>query len=285
MKFGVTTMTLSAVLTTYLFSLAYFHYTGTYYFIDDNIPIAVFLGMNLLFTDPSTAPQSELGRIIFGITYGATVVWLYWFLGALGVPTFYDKLLQVPLMNLSVRAIDRFARSRPLSWIDPARLGTAWPKMRRNLVYTSLWVIVFSTLTITKGLGDLHPGHHVPFWIDACDEGKRNGCTSLEQIELHYCGLGSGWACNDLGVLMTGGKLKDNSHATQAFVRACNLGNVTGCQNARDTVLGAPQRSEPAPGDLKLVLREGKGALPEMSDAELGRRACAQGWLSYCGAK
>ena len=56
--FGVTTMTMSAVVTMYLFGLAYFAFAGTYYFIDSYIPIAVFLGMHLLFTDPSTAPRT-----------------------------------------------------------------------------------------------------------------------------------------------------------------------------------------------------------------------------------
>src|SRR5262249_5139878 len=59
--FGVTTMTMSAVVATYLFGLAYYGVTGTYFFFDSYIPIAVFLGMHLLFTDPSTAPRSELG--------------------------------------------------------------------------------------------------------------------------------------------------------------------------------------------------------------------------------
>jgi len=284
LKFGVTTMTLSAVLTTYAFSVAYFAYTGTYYFIDDNIPIAVFLGMNLLFTDPSTSPQTELGRIFFGILYGSTVVWLYWLLGSLGVPTFYDKLLQVPIMNLMVRAIDRAVRSPALSWLDPARLGSAWPKMRRNAVYTSAWIVVFGVLTFTQGLGDVHPGHHVPFWIAACGDGRRNGCATLEDIELHYCGIGSGWACNDLGVLMTEGKVKDNSHASQAFARACGFGNEAGCANARAGA-GTPQRSQPSIADLRLVLREGKGPLPDLPDTQLRERACAQGWQEYCGAR
>ncbi|TAK15616.1 MAG: hypothetical protein EPO35_06900 [Acidobacteria bacterium] len=285
LKFGVTTMTLSAVLTTYLFSLAYFRWTGTYYFIDDNIPIAVFLGMNLLFTDPSTSPQSELGRIIFGVTYGATVVWLYWFLGTLGVPTFYDKLLQVPLMNLAVRRIDAIARSPRLAWLDPARLGAEWPKMRRNFAYTSIWVVVFGTLTFTKELGDLHPGHHVPFWVKACDEGRRNGCRTLEEIELHYCGIGSGWACNDLGVLMTEGRLKDNTHADQAFARACGFGNQVACANRARAAGQAPKRSEPSAADLTLLLREGKGALPNLPEAQLHARACAQGWAQFCAPK
>jgi hypothetical protein len=281
-KFGVTTMTLSAVLTTYVFSAAYFAHTGTYYFIDDNIPIAVFLGMNLLFTDPSTSPQTELGRIIFGIIYGGCVVWLYWFLGWLGVPTFYDKLLQVPLMNLSVRAIDHAVRSPALSWLDPARLGSAWPKMRRNVVYGSVWVLVFSALTFTQGLGDAHPGHHVPFWINACDKNLRNGCSTLEEIESRYCGLGSGWACNDLGVLMTERKLKNNTHAPQAFARACHFSNQMGCENLRDAVLGVAQRSEPSVADLQYVLREGKGPLPALPEPEMRARACAQGWQTYC---
>ncbi len=65
--FGVTSMTMSAVVTTYLFGLLYFAATGVYYFFDSYMPIAVFLGMHLLFTDPSTSPRTELGRIIFGI--------------------------------------------------------------------------------------------------------------------------------------------------------------------------------------------------------------------------
>src|SRR5213079_427956 len=109
--FGVTTMTMSAVVSTYLFGLLYYAATGVYFFYDSYIPIAVFLGMHLLFTDPSTAPRTELGRLLFGAMYGASVVALFWLLGRLGVPTFYDKLLPVPLLNLMIRGIDSVARS------------------------------------------------------------------------------------------------------------------------------------------------------------------------------
>ena len=100
--FGVTSMTMSAVVATYLFGLAYLALTGTYFFYDSYIPIAVFLGMHLLFTDPSTSPRTELGRIMFGALYGLSTVALFGLLGALGLPTFYDKLLQVPILNLSI---------------------------------------------------------------------------------------------------------------------------------------------------------------------------------------
>ncbi len=58
--------------------------TGIYFFYDSYIPIAVFLGMHLLFNDPSTSPRTELGRIIFGALYGLSTVLLYWLLGSWG---------------------------------------------------------------------------------------------------------------------------------------------------------------------------------------------------------
>src|SRR5205823_13830417 len=64
--FGVTTMTMSAVMTTYLFGLAYFRATGVYFFFDSYIPISVFFGMHLLFTDPrSEEHTSELQSLAY----------------------------------------------------------------------------------------------------------------------------------------------------------------------------------------------------------------------------
>src|SRR5205814_7724797 len=63
-------MTMSAVVTTYVFGRVYFALTGTYFFYDSYIPISVFLGMHLLFNDPATSPRTELGRIIYGSLYG-----------------------------------------------------------------------------------------------------------------------------------------------------------------------------------------------------------------------
>ena len=54
--FGVTPMTMAAVVTTFVSSAVYYAATGSYFFFDSHVPIAVFLGMHLLFTDPATAP-------------------------------------------------------------------------------------------------------------------------------------------------------------------------------------------------------------------------------------
>jgi hypothetical protein len=147
--FGVTPMTMSAVVTTYLFSLMYFAATGSYYFLDSHVPIAVFLGMHLLFTDPSTSPRTELGRLIFGAIYGLSTVALLAVLGKLGAPTVYDKLLQVPIMNLSVRLIDRVTRSRMLQAFNPAVLGRALMPRQRNVAYMSIWALMFTTMNVT----------------------------------------------------------------------------------------------------------------------------------------
>lgn len=141
--FGVTTMTMSAVATTYMGNSLVHAATGNYLFGYRGMPAAVFLGMVLLFTDPSTSPRSELGRIIFGIFYGLSVMALYFLLESFDLPSFYDKLLPVPILNLMIQGIDRAAVSSPLKWIDPAALGKSMKTSQRNLTYIFLWTLLF----------------------------------------------------------------------------------------------------------------------------------------------
>ena len=138
--FGVTTMTMSAVVTMYLFGLFYFASTGIYYFFDSYIPIAVFLGMHLLFNDPSTSPRSGLGRILFGVLYALGVIALYAVLDRATIPTFYDKLLAVPVMNLLIQVIDRVAQAQAAETLRPDGTGrrsvpgsAPQPALRRRL--------------------------------------------------------------------------------------------------------------------------------------------------------
>src|SRR5204863_9759455 len=108
--------------------------------------VAAFPAMLLRVVAPPTAPKTELGRIIFGTLYGATTVGLYAFLQSYGLPTFYDKLMQVPFLNLSVRALDRLARSPRMAWLDPGRLAAAAPPQRRRPAYTSMAVGGFAAV-------------------------------------------------------------------------------------------------------------------------------------------
>lgn len=280
--FGVTTMTMSAVLTTYLFGLAYYLATGTYYFFDSYIPIAVFLGMHLLFTDPSTAPRTELGRLIFGMLYGLSTVVLYALLGAAGLPTFYDKLLQVPLLNLLVRRIDRLVRSTSLGRFDPARLGAGLTSRARNLAYIGVWSAVFSVMSATQGVGDRHPGQWLPFWQQACQQQRASSCQYLAQLYATYCRAGSGWSCNELGILQVDKEL-NAAAAAESMQRGCELGFQPACLNAVTVNRPGPRVSEPPPSeDLPILLRGSKGPIAGQSLASLHDRACDQGWSASC---
>ena len=149
--FGVASMTLAAVAASYVFAVAYYAATGGYFFLVPSIPIAVFLGMHLLFNDPSTSPRTELGRIIFGVLYGLSVVLLFALLDGAGAPTFYDKLLAVPLLNLLAPLIDRAARSGVMRRLDPAAFGQRLAPRRRHLAYMAVWALVFGVMQLQTG--------------------------------------------------------------------------------------------------------------------------------------
>lgn len=281
--FGVTSMTMSAVVTMYAFGLLYFAATGTYFFYG-YIPIAVFLGMHLLFTDPSTSPRTELGRIMFGMMYAVSVLVVYAMLDTARVASFYDKLLPVPILNLSIKLIDRAARSSVLKRFDPAALGRSLTPRQRNLAYMSVWAVVFAIMSAVQGVGDTHRARWVPFWREACYEGLRNGCQRLALMEAAYCRFGSGWACNDLGLLLAEGRYGSATAAASTFRRACSLGFTEGCANLQvlTTRTGSLQEGPPRLNDLPIVLNEGKGPVLGQTPPELYSRACRQGWTSFC---
>ena len=282
--FGVSSMTLPAVLTTYLFSMVYLWATGTYFFLDSNVPIAVFLGMHLLFTDPSTSPRSDLGRVIFGVIYALTVIGLFALLEWAGVPSFYDKLLQVPFMNLMVRAIDRWATSGWLASLNPARLMPQATPRLRGVAYATLWVLTFAGISAANGVGDSHPGHSIPFWEAACRDNRVRGCEALAAIETSYCAQGSGWACNELGILGATGRAA-TPPPMELFVGACAYGSGAACANQKgvNDLTGRYVHEDPTALDYELLLQQGKGRLPAASPLERYSQACDQGWLAGCG--
>ena len=281
--FGVTSMTMAAVVTTYLFGLLYFAATGTYYFFDSYIPIAVFLGMHLLFTDPSTSPRTELGRIIFGVAYGLSTVLLYTLLADAGAPTFYDKLLPIPILNLSVRAIDRAARSNVLRRFDPAALGRSLAPRQRNLAYMSIWVVGFAIISAAQGVGDNHRGQWVPFWQQACADDRPYACSYLAATQSTFCDAGSGWACNEFGILQTD-LYVDGPGPIESLEAGCELGFLPACAN-RDTLksgVDGPVRAPPTLEDYPIILRGSKATITDRTPASLYARACDQGWPHAC---
>ena len=279
--FSVTLGSAAAAATLFALSALYSSVTGVPYFLDSEIPSAVFLGLHLLVTDPSTSPKTPLGRTIFGVMYGLGVFGLYSMLFAIGAPTFYDKLMCVPLLNLSVPRIDRFVKSLgERSFI--IRLGLEGPLGRHNLAHMAVWILFFGTMTLLGRTDGRHPGDVLPFWVQACAENRPTACRRLLQLEGTYCNDNSGWACNELGRHYIEGRLTSANQelANGYFSRACELRFQPGCVNLLDqsTLSDAPPRVL----DLRLLLREGGLNLMNMSEPDLYARACEHQWTFAC---
>ncbi len=279
--FSITLVAGTAAAVLFGLSAAYSTWTGIPYFIDSEIPAAVFLGLHLLITDPSTSPRTRLGKAAFGALYGIGVFSLYAVLGAAGAPTFYDKLLCVPLLNLSVRGIDASVARLRARATDPSS-GGGWAPARLNLAHMAAWILFFGAMTATGRTDGRHPGDSVPFWVEACAEGLPKSCQRLLQIEASYCGDSAGWACNELGVHYTAGIAveADSQLARSFYARACELRFQAGCLNLLTPT--STIRSVPRTLDLRLMLREGGLNLMEMPESALYARACAHDWRFAC---
>lgn len=281
--FGVATMTWAAVVSAYAFGLLYFAATGVYYFNDAYIPIAVFLGMHLLFTDPSTSPKSQPGRVIFGVLYGMGCIGLVVVLDGLGAPTFYDKLLPVPILNLSVRWIDRLATRGFWQHLQPERLMGFLPTAHTRIRTASLWIVTFIGISAAGGVGDDHPGQYLPFWDGACEAGSVRGCEYLAFMQQVYCDRGSGWACNERGINLAT-KLGQRGAAGAEFERACALRFPAGCDNLLRATSGGQDFAEAPPPleELPIVIRGSKGPVTERDPVALYALACERGWRETC---
>ena len=267
--FSITTVTAAAAITLVGLSAVYYAMTGVPYFVDSDIPSAVFLGMHLLVTDPSTSPRTPLGRVIFGVSYGLGVFGLYSLLGSMGMPTFYDKLLCVPMLNLLVPAIDRFVKS-----IGPSpllhRLALDGPLGRGNLAHMAVWAGIFVVMMTTGSADGMHRGDSLPFWEQACAEGTPQACRAAAAHRSLVL-----WRQRGLGLQRAGPPLRgradrrraDPDRAFAYFARACEGRFQAGCVNMLDA--STPSRVDPRPLDLRLLLREGGPNLLEMPEPEL----------------
>lgn len=287
--FSITLIAGTAALTLFGLSAAYYAVTGVPYFVDSDIPAAVFLGLHLLVTDPSTSPRTPLGKTIFGGLYGVGVFALYALLGAAGAPTFYDKLLCVPLLNLGVRGIDDAVRSlRERGFVVPGLSGSVearrawWSPRGVELAHLAVWIGFFAAMSAAGRTDGLHPGDRLPFWEEACGERRRGACSRLLEIEASYCGDNAAWACNELGVHYASGRItaRDEAAGRAYFARACELRFQAGCLNLLGD--GDALRTDPRPLDLRLLLREGGRNLMEFPERDLLTRACRHDWRFAC---
>ena len=231
--FNVTLVTLAAAAALYAANIAYSSVTGSYWFLDANIPIAVFLGLHLLVTDPATSPRTNGGRFLFGALYGLGVFGAYGLLEWLGEPRFYDKLLCVPILNMSIQLLDRAASKS--NWLQSLLGDTSMghrPKATNGL-HMVVWIALFGWMLASNFVGDEHEGQTTAFWEQACTAGHRNACRNLVDVQRDNCFGGNANACNALGLGIVDGSLvtDDSLLDVHSFARACDLGSRPGCGN------------------------------------------------------
>ena len=279
--FSITLVAGMAAISLFVLSTLYSAVAGVPYFLDSEIPAAVFLGLHLLVTDPSTSPRTALGKLMFGMLYGCGVFALYTLLGALGAPTFYDKLLCVPLLNLSVIAIDRVVRSVRSEDLLNVWKGS-WMSGRANLAHMVAWVVIFGSMSVLGKTDGQHTGDSLPFWQQACAESLPSACDRLLQLESTYCSDNAAWACNELGIKYRSGEIveADRYIAATHFRRSCELKFKAGCLNLLDPDLVL--RDDPHELDLRLLLREGGRNLMNEPLENLYAKACSHSWDFAC---
>src|SRR5262249_56914069 len=133
--------------------------------------------------------------------------------------------------------IDRCVRARFIKGSDPAALGRSLTQRTPNLAYMSVWALVFVVMSSVQGVGDSDPGQWLPFWRQACKDGRPYACPYLADLESNFCDRGSGWACNEAGLLHvalaeSGEDLRrvDPAGAMNPLRHGCDLGFEAACR-------------------------------------------------------
>jgi len=205
----------------------YYQLTGVYFFYTSDIPIAVFLGLHLLVTDPSTSPRTIVGKFLFGFLYGVSVMALFEILEFYGQPTFYDKLLCIPLINLCVIYLDKLG-----AHFSGVLASLKMSADRLNLIFMSVWLVIFIAWYSSGHVGGTHPGRQSQFWTQACSQELRKACITQHDLILAECEKGNAYACAKLGDIFKFGigVTRDESKAYEYVGRACKMGLEKACE-------------------------------------------------------
>jgi hypothetical protein len=147
-------------------------------------------------------------------------------------------------------------------------------------------------MSARQGVGDSHPGQWVPFWHQACEDGRVYACPYLADLELGLCDQGSGWACNEAGLLhialsRSGEDLRrgEIAGAAKPLSRGCELNFEQACRNLTTLTTGAGKFATlpPTLADYPIILRGSKTEIRERDPGKLYSLACKQGWPDTCG--
>jgi hypothetical protein len=144
----------------------------------------------------------------------------YGILRRFGLADFYDKLLVVPLLNLSVRALDSMAAREPLSRFG--RWETAFGLRRLNAIHMGCWGLLFMAMLGTGFVEGPPPGPAIDYWRKAAEEGRPHAAEKLVSNLTILSRGGAGDACVELGRIYAEGRFvpKDPAAAARFFAQA-----------------------------------------------------------------
>ncbi|MEX0728463.1 MAG: hypothetical protein WEB58_14975 [Planctomycetaceae bacterium] len=149
-RFGVTPVSMGTVLALVFAQSASKLVFGTPLF-PGLINCAVFLGLTLLITDPSTSPRTHTGRFLFGMLYGLGIFLSDVVLRLIYQPSFVDKIVVVPALNLMVPWIDRLTSREPI-WIGKINSLLQFKLSRQCWVgaYVVLFLLIVPQLKVPE---------------------------------------------------------------------------------------------------------------------------------------
>lgn len=286
----VAAMTAASALTMLGLGFLWTQATGTYHFIDTAIPIAVFLGMNLLATDPVTTPRGPLGRLIAGMVYGTAVFFLYDALKLVdtrpGVTvTYFDKLLFVPVLNLMAPLLERVAHGLA-GW-------RTWPRVIANpWIHMGMWSAAFFLVVMPTTRN--HPGRDPEYWQRQCEAGDATACGRALDMALHACAGGHPASCHNAAIQVN--HRGDEARATTLFEQACAGGVGEACTTLGHRVLAHAGEGQAPPEALAFFQQgcaagSGDGcaraaialaATDAIGARDLAKKACDQQVVAGC---
>jgi TPR repeat protein len=216
---------------------------------------------------------------------------LRWF----GQPTFYDKLLCVPVLNLMVPALDRFS-DRVAARVRLLNTDWAFNPQRYNFAHMAAWTALFAGMLFSGFLskGAEHPGGNLAFWQQTCEQGRWNACKTYAQALAVTCRFRPGDVCVTAGAMLNRGEnlKRDPVLSAISFSRACQVGIDEGCAGMvallrRDGEAALQKACDGGDGTSCLTLASastvGLGVPVDSGRAlKLFRQACDRGYLMGC---
>ena len=152
-----------------------------------------------------------------------------------GQPTFYDKLLCIPLINLCVIYLDKLGAQ-----FSGVLASLKMSSYRLNLILMSVWIVIFIAWYSSGHVGRSHPGSQSQFWAQACSQDLRKACNTQHDLTLAECDKGNAYACAKLGDIYKYGTgvTKDEPKAYEYVGRACKMGLEKACELHHEYIPG-----------------------------------------------